>query len=328
MKRTEVLERLNTLTGYQVKRVEHTPKTRYVVTPDMIVLRPGEGRHALTVTQGGAKNLARFAGLGTDLPRVLSPDTFGRAVTELMAHKRGGYTVVIKDNEAVDFGPAELAGRTNVNPERVVSLLENVMGSDAEYYRVTIENLAATLEVVGVEEAPVARGDIIRAGALVKFSPLGTILPVVQSYCLRLACTNGATTNTILREYHYGGDGGGSNFWDWFKKSVRESYRAVDTIAAEWQRLTNEAVAPADRAGVLDALIREAKLPPDMADAVRAEALAHPPENAYQVMNLITWASSHLLSDPKQITRAMTVAADFATEVERHKNCPVCHRVR
>lgn len=326
MDRTAVLERIEPILNYDIKNIEHTPRTRVAIEPDAIILRPGDGRRALTLAPEGAKSMAHFAGFPTDLAKQLHPDTFARVATELLERKEN-YSVTLKDHRVIAFGKRAFERR--IDPVKVLRTIEASIKVE-EYHRVMLPgDNSVIIDVGGERRQPVRTGDLVQAGASISFSPIGTIEPLVQSYVMRLVCTNGATTQEVQREWHFGRGGGeGDDIWQWFRQSVREAYRAVDRIVARWKQLDAMRISPEDRAAMLEAVLKRARITGDLAEAVKAEALNHPPETEYDVLNLITWASSHLLPEPRQIVAARDAAASYAAEADHRKVCPICRRAR
>lgn len=324
MKRTEVLERLEPLTHTQVRQVEHSPGTRVLVTPETVMLRPGSGGHLMPLNENGVKALAGFIGMPQNMGNRLTPDTFGRAATELLARKER-YNLLIEEGQVRDF--AEYRGIRAIQPERVVSTIERTIPK-ADYNRVLLFNdYSAAIEIVGERQQPVARGDLVRAGAMVTFSPIGTVVPMVQSFAMRLACTNGVTTNDIIREFHFGGGGEGDDIWQWFRESLTASYRALGDIVSRQQELRNERIPAGQRPLLLEAMLREAHITGEDADVVRARAIEEPPRNMYELLNHITWASSHLIRESARVRQAQTAAATFTSQEEHAQLCPLCHRM-
>lgn len=324
MNRTEVLEQMAPIMDLQLRDVEHNPRTRVMVDTEMVTFRPGAGARLMEVTPDGVRGMAREAGFPKDLGAKVSPDTFGRVMTELLAHKRR-YSALMKDGRIVDF--AKPREHRNVNPERVLQTVERVI-PNVDFHRVIFPNQqSVSLEVVGEQQRAVVRGDLVRAGAVISFSPIGIINPMVQSYVMRLVCTNGLTSNDVIREFHFGG-GEGDDVWQWFRQSVRTAYNALEHIVTRYRQMRSERIRPEDRAVVLEAILKEAGITREVADAVRNLALSEPPQNTYDIINLISWASSHLLESPHQVIRARQAAADFADRAEHHRICPVCHRTR
>ncbi len=323
MNRTEVLEHLEPLAHIQVRQVEHSPRTKVMVTPDMVTLRPGSGGHLVPLNENGVKALANFIGMPQAMGARLNPDTFGRVATELLGRKER-YNLLLDNAQVTDF--AEYRGVRTIQPERLVSTIERAIPK-ANFHRVLLlGDYSAAIEIVGERRQPVARGDLIRAGAMVTFSPIGMLAPMVQSYVLRLACTNGVTTNDIVREFHFGGSGEDDDIWQWFRQSLGASYSSLGNIVNRYQEMRNEHIPAGQRALMLEAMLKDAHITGEDADVVRARAIEVPPRNAYEMVNLITWASSHIIREPAKIRRAQITAATFTSQEEHARACPLCHR--
>ncbi len=327
MNREEVLERMEPILNTQVRTMEHRAQTRVLVTPNMVTFRPGGGQHHMEMTTGGVQSLANFIGLPWNLAAQLRPETFGNVATELLGRKNR-YALVTKDNAITAVAkPQEY---NTLNPERVLRSVESGIRG-IEFHRVLIlDNFVVSLEVIGERRQAVARGDLIQAGAQITFSPMGTVDPMIQSYALRLACTNGVTSNTILREFHFGGGGGGEgdDVWQWFRHSARDAYNALDRIVSRYQQMIAEHIDPSQRAMILEAMLREARIIGEDANAVRALAIENPPQTSYDVMNLITQATSHIIEDPRRVHRAQLAVASYTSAQEHARVCPVCHARR
>lgn len=328
MNREQALKVLEPLDGVQMRRVEHTPRTKVEITPEGTVLRPGGGAHTIVFGEAGFNEMMSFLRLPEHIPHDLSPDTLGRVATDLLARKQW-YSVTLKEGHAIGITAAKKA-ELALRSEKVLRTIEGAIGK-ADYDKVLLlPHYEVVVDVAGSKTLAVAKGDIVRAGASVKFSPLGTIEPLVQSYVNRLACTNGAVSLDVLRTYRANGGGGGEgdSVWQWFRESVKEAYKSVTGIVEQWQNLRKENLSDKDRAMVLEGLIRDAKLDTDTAKAVRALAVETPPHNTYDAMNLITYASSHLMEDPRAIVRARSTAATFANSQFHSRVCPVCRAKR
>jgi hypothetical protein len=304
MQKDDVLQRLELMTRTQVRTIDHTSHTRFNVTPEMIEIRPGNRQHALTLAKEGVTSLTKYAGLTQDTARKLSPRTLNAVLSELL------------------------------NPSRVLTAIERgIKGVD--YHRVlTLDNFVVSLEIVGDRRESVAVGDLVQAGANVMFSPLGTVNPTIRSFALRLTCTNGATHNEILREYRYGSGGGGGNqggngggdIWNWFRQSAKEAYNSLPNVVNRYRALITEGIEPDQRASILEAMLREARISGSDADAIRALALENPPNNSYDMMNLITYATSHIFESPARVRTAQLAIADYTSADEHARICPVCHQ--
>jgi hypothetical protein len=320
MKKEEVLEQLRPIAGATVKTVNHQPKTKVIVQPDQVILRPGSGGRLMPISEDGTKSLAKYIGMPISMGKEITPSLFGQLATEILS-RRERYSVLIDEGIINEF--AEPSPARGISTERLVNTIEQAIPG-ADYNNVTIRDHVATIEIVGEKREPVKRGDLIRAGALVNFSPIGTELPSVQSFVLRLACTNGMTHNDILREYS-GSGGDGDDIWQWFRKSIREAYGALGGIVQRYREMMRDRIPSDQRALILEEMLKKAKIGGELADVIRSRAIQEPPRNSYEMLNLITWASSHLLKEPAQIGRARGVAADFAAEETHATYCPMCH---
>ena len=326
MNREDVLERIRPLTEVKTREVEHSPTTRVVVAPDMVVLRPGSGARTVEVAPDGIKSLATFASVPQGLTKELSPDTAGRVLTEMLS-KKERYSLLLRDERVVSF--ADFRHCVPLNADRVLKTIERSIGA-TDFHRVLTSDNTVQLEVVGSRQLVVTKGDAVQAGATTIFSPLGVTSPMVQSYILRLACTNGMVAPEVLREFHFGGGGGGEgdDVWQWFRDSVRDAYRSADRVVKNCQKMRDHKIRAADRPLVLEALLRQAHISREVAEVVRTRAIEEPPATEYDAMNLITWASSHLIQDPRQVRRAQLAASDFASTTEHRRICPICHSQR
>jgi hypothetical protein len=287
-------------------------------------MRPGNGGHLIPFTENGTKALAKFVGLPQRLCNELSPDLFGRVTTELLGRKER-YNLLLENGQVENL--VDYRGIRNLPVDRVLSTIEHVV-PDCDYHRVSVlSNYSASLEIVGPRQEAVRRGDIVQAGALVNFSPINIIKPLVQSYVLRLTCTNGQTARTVLAEFA-GGGGEGDDVWQWFRQSVRAAYQSIGDIVNRYRQMIQERIPPEQRAAMLEELLRQAGITGKEAEAVRAQAIQDPPRNTYDMMNLITWASSHIIQSPERIQRALNAGATFTLESQHATICPLCQTRR
>lgn len=321
MNRGEVLEKLEPIAHTTTRQVQHNTRTRVLVQPGQVVIRPGSGGQLVPLSENGVKAMTKFVGMPQSLGQELSPDLFGRVATELLGRKER-YNLLLNEGEVDNF--ADFRGMKNLPVDRVLSTIEQAI-PNCDYHRVSIVSQnAAMLEIVGTKQEAVRRGDIVRAGAMVSFSPINIIAPTVQSYIMRLVCTNGATSRTVLANYT-GGAGDGDNVWQWFRQSVRAAYQSMGDITNRYRQMLHERVPADQRAGMLEELLRQAGITGKNAEAVRAQAIQEPPRNSYEMMNLVTWASSHVLQRPEGIQRAHAAIATFTSESAHASVCPLCH---
>jgi len=225
-----------------------------MVQPGQVVIRPGSGGRLVPLSENGVKAMTNFVGLPQKVCRELSPDLFGRVATELLGRKER-YNLLLDDGQVENF--ADYRGVRNLPAERVLSTIEHAIPR-CDYHRVSIlGNYSVVLEIVGTKQEAVRRGDLVRGGAMVSFSPINTIMPTVQSYVLRLTCTNGATSKTVLASFT-GGGGEGDNVWHWFRQSARAAYQAMGDVVNRYREMIRERVPADQRAGMLEELLRQA----------------------------------------------------------------------
>lgn len=324
MEKTAVLEKLEPISHVSTRPVEHTPRTRVLVEPTQVVIRPGSGGHLVPLSDDGVKAMTNFIGLSQGVSKQLSPDLFGKVATELLARKER-YNLLLDNGQVKNFG--DYRGVRNLPVDRVLTAIERGM-PDCEYHKVHIlGNHSAMLEVVGPKQEAVRRGDLMRAGALIQFSPINSIQPTVQSYILRMVCTNGQSNTTVMAEF-IGGHGEGDDVWQWFRQSVRAAYQSIGKVVSRYQAMLKERIPADQRAGMLEEFLRRAGITGKEAEAVRAQAIQEPPRNTYELLNLVSWAGSHIVRSPEKVQRALKAGATFTDAVAHASVCPLCHTRR
>lgn len=324
MNATQALEQIAPATAVRLREVNHSRNTRLRTDGNQVTFYPGAGGRSMEVTEEGVASMRQLVGIPKALENNLSQDTFSRVATEVLAHK-GNYDVLYGEFGIVAFSkPHQYQA---LNPERVVGTVTREIRG-AEFARILVmPNQSVRFEIVAVQQQAVARGDMVQAGAVVQFSHLGVIQPSVASYVNRLVCTNGMVSTDVLRQYSAGGNEG-DNIWQWFRQSMRDAVEALSGIVNRYREMRNERISPDDRASVIEALIGEARLNDGVAAAMRARALAEPPRNSYDAMNLLSFATSHDVSEPVEVVRGQRAVANFASETSHRRICPACHRNR
>ncbi|MDD5547051.1 MAG: hypothetical protein PHO67_07875 [Candidatus Omnitrophica bacterium] len=337
MKANEVLEKLRPVSSVSTKKVDRDPATKIIVTPDMVTMRPRKGARLLEVEKDSVSDLFRFLHIPPDMTGKIQPNTCGMVANDLL-QKHDNFELLMRDGKIIGFRCATQHTGHALAAARVLETIEKVI-EKPDYNRVIVgDSQSVSLEIVGIDKAPVTRGDVVRAGAMVRFSPLGLTNPSVQSFVLRLACTNGMTSNTVLREFSYGGGNGGGgqrgggegrdSVWSWLRKGLRDAYQSYGKVVERYQEMVNDEIPENQRAMMLEAMIKEAGLKDNVRDTVRAMAIENPIRTSYDVLNLITYATSHLLTDSKHITRARKAAEVFQSQDSHALFCPVCRKGR
>ena len=318
MEKTAVLETLADVVDVQVTNL--TNNVRAEVSPEENIIRLIDNGQAWEAHET-YKSALRHLGVGASTINRLSATTASQMVTELLCAP-GRSTALVRGHELVGLAPK---GRYKSLPvEMVMDTVEDVLG-DVDYFRALQTSMhTVRLEIVGQEEKAVEKGDIIRAGVLVEFSPIGLIDPKVQSYGSRLVCTNGMTSLVAFSTHVMTEDVGETR--DWLVEAVENAYNGLGESVNRYRDMRKVFIKPSDRALILSGLAKEAGLSGPSAAALFAKATEEPPENAYDVLNIMTWLTSHVLENPQRIVRAQNASARFATEAVYHKHCPTCRR--
>lgn len=332
MDRTQVLERLAPYEAIRPRDLTATAEVVVAETESGFAIRPTRGAHLIDIGEAGLPALYNRTGLSATLAKHVAPETLASVATEALT-SQGEHSLLLNNDGVVDF--ADIGKFRHISTERVLANIERGMG-ETEYSRVIeLPNQTVQLETVGIEETPVVAGDLMRAGVAVRFSPTGLSVPMVASSAMRLICTNGMTSTENIREFSYtgGGEGNGNGngngpLWDWLRRSVRDAYRGVAPLIERFREMQNTPVSAAERVQMVEALIRNSRLPKEAADAVRARALEQPPENVWDVFNLGTWATSHAVPDSngRAVVRAQRALSTFAHEDTHDRMCPTCRR--
>lgn len=290
-----------------------------------LAIKPSSGARSIPLSVDGSKNLIALVGMSAKMRTDLSGGTFLKASSELLA-KRGRFTVLTKDGVGVDV----MGGKHHyaVEPDRALRTMEQV--GLVDFHRVYTRNdRSVVIQTLGDRIEPVtkAKGDRVQAGASLIMSPIGTVVPSVQSFSMVIACTNGMTMEEVDETFSFA-DGGGSNnpngFWDWLRRNLRKAQDSIGIQTQHFREMQAHRIGPNERAAALEGMIRQSHLPDDLGEAVRARALAHPPTNAWELMNLITWGTTHATSDYDVVRKSQKAMSQFAHNVAVHKVCPLC----
>lgn len=283
-------------------------------------IKLSQGSAALPLTDSGLAACDRRLGLSVVTPRI-SARTLGLVAGEVMANSN--LSAVIKEGRITDLVPQRSVHI--VQPERVLRTIERAVPA-AEFHRVLLmDSHRVHLETIGAQEKAVSRGDLVRAGVLTDFSVMGVTRPHIQSYCQRLICSNGATTQDIFEDFRFGSGGEGDDMWQWFRDMTKKAYRSLGKIVDRWQHLREMRIPEGQRAEMLEAWMKEARLPEQVQMAVQARAVNEPPRNRYDMVNLLTWAQSHVITEPAAVSRTMRRVSVMQTHEHAGRICPLCH---
>jgi hypothetical protein len=332
MQKAEVLEQLQPLTSTTVRPVTVVPNTRVGIEDNVVVLRPGSGGKLVPFTEDGAEALGKYVGFPINTMKKLQPNTACKVMTELV-QKKQRFSIFIRDGEAIAV--VKTQEWHHLKAEKVLTTIERAIHLE-EYNRVMPwKEHGIRIEMIGERREVVAGSavvdDVVAGGIVLNFSPFGAFAPSIESFILRVWCTNGCVTPEVTDLFTFGGGDGGGNgdgFYKWLNSISRRAYNSVGNIAKQFSKMAAEQIGAPDRAAILESMITDAHLDDETASAVRAEAIAHPPVNSWDMMNLITWGTSHVMSDPREIVRAQNSVKGFIQETAHARTCPLCHQSR
>lgn len=333
----QVMEQFERLGYLNTRHREIIPDARTAVVAgrDGIGFRPTSGARLIELEpETGIKTLGDFLKIPWPIDnegaKGITANTFANVATDRLGRQKK-FTFVTRDGKLVGW---TVTKDPIIEPERVIETIGKVY-PDAAYDNVfNLDNYKVSLDLFTpsiTRTADTRVGDLARAGATVLFSPYGTVAPSVQAYTNTLICLNGAMHSDFIGEFAFTGNGhgGGDNsgdYWRWLKAALKKAANAIGGITDRWHSLVNENIPEGERAHVIAGIIKDAKLPPEVAAAIWAKVADEPVENAYDAMQLITWAASHTMTDPRMVMRARRFADGFSRERGHSRACPMCHR--
>jgi hypothetical protein len=325
MERNQVMAQLEPLTRIGTITTDRFESIVAGNHGEQVLVRGGEfGGIGMPLTFDARKKLFSLAGLRRPTVEKLSPSTASRVLTELTTEQPQLF--IHDDTMVIDIRPPQELRPVSIT--QVADILEETIG-EHDFHRVLTYGSDVHIESIGRDMVPDVVGtkeknSLVQAGVVTKFSPVGFSLPQVQSFVVRLVCTNGMVGTEVLETYQAEDM---NNFGSWYSTSISDAYDSVGSLVHKWQLLAEEGISAKDRMLMLTALLRDAKMPAKAREAVHAQALENPPQTSYDVLQLMTWATSHVLENPRHIFRAQNVATRFVNEEAHIRLCPTCDRV-
>ena len=322
MNLVELLTELSTVTELSMQKLDEMAEVELTGTGELFLK---DGGLPWPVTWEARKQLLKLIGVSNGLLVKLDKNTASQVLTELY-RRQGGLTGLVSKEELVGF--AEQGRYRPVVVEKMLDAVNQSLG-EVEYHRaLVLPNYDVRLEILGQDEHAVLEGDQVRAGIALQFNPVGLTHPAIQTFALRQVCVNGMTATTVLEQYTLDtGYGEDPQVYGWARDTAKLAYDGLPEVVSQWQTLAGDSITQEDRALLLTALATRAKLRGKDAAALWARATEEPPQTAYDVLNLMTWVTSHVMSDPSRIIRAQQVSANFVAEELHQKQCPTCQRV-
>ena len=280
------------------------------------------------LTQDARKGLLKHIGLTDKLANELAaanPVLASDVATTMYQTRHADGVFAMQGETPISFARR---GTFNVLPvDDVLEGIEEAIGPDVQFNRAMQgRNLVVQLEVVGTHSADVAVGDTIQSGVVIRFNPLGFTNPQVAPYGLRLVCTNGMTART---EYG-GGDlplvGCKDNPVTWIIEQCRSAYENFNCAVDDWREMREHSLHPDTKVATLARALYNAGIKGRQAAVVMDEAAKGPLETEYDILNWITWASSHILENPNTVMHAQDSAVDFTKLATTKGKCLACRQ--
>ena len=323
MKRDQLMDVLEPLANLKVQTV--SGEASLELTPNGS-LWLSDDNNDWSLDDHSRKALLKQIGVSDSLLKKLNNVTATQVATELY-RRQGDVSALTADDYIVGF---TTYGRYKQLPlNEVFDNVEQSLGTDIDYNRaMVLPNKDIRVEIAGQDEQAVDVGDLVRSGVILQFNPMGLTDPTIQTYGLRLSCVNGMTSTKVIEQYALGLDDDVTNedVMTWIRNTSSDAYGAFPQVVKQWRTLLEEEIPSEDRPLLIGGIVQDAGLRGDLASALWAKATEEPPQTAYDVLNLMTWLSSHVIEDPKKVVRLQQVSANFADEVFHNKSCPTCKR--
>ena len=318
----EVYDRLRIISDLHVEGLpELVDVAQY---PDGDAIAVSDSQNTWVLDGDARKSFLKHVGLSNNLANRLSNSTVSNVLTELYMQK-GASSLVVHGDNVLSVGQS---GRfVSVHCDNVLGAVDAAIDNVSFNHVSIMPNYDVRIEMVGETRQEVTKGDFIRGGVMLKYNPLGITDPVVQAYGLRLICMNGAVSNTVFDTYSLAGSPTADDIEEWLTSQVRVAYESLPDTIARYKTLSNDVIEPSDRALLIEGLVKRAGLRGSDVKALWAKATEEPPQTAYDIMNLMTWVTSHYMLDASSIARAQSAVAAFVEEEAHNKICPTCNRI-
>jgi hypothetical protein len=164
-------------------------------------------------------------------------------------------------------------------------------------------------------------GDIIAGGILVRVSPIGLRVPSVESFLLRLVCSNGMIVPERLCKTNGHCRRNGSDF-------LQSAKRAWQTLSKVMRRLPYLAQEWVDVEAEITTVARDLRLPVALRRAL-IDALEHDEIGNHgtllDVVNAVSWVATHHDRLNDVVRRRLMTAAGLLLQGEHR--CPTCRRI-
>lgn len=328
--------------------IDDPARVKFGIENDTPMVSLGGRKGTFPLSKDGASALFKHIGFSTALGERLEhePKLAQNVVTTALRAKP--FAAITMDDSIVAFDQANHVHGA-VDPDKVITTAADAAGDGAwwdravfldptkvELHLVTqkIEREIEPFRGLGNTDTHVKSmaglhvGDVVKAGATIMFSPSGIVAPEVTSYVHRIVCGNGSIHSYGGMRFEFSdGDGAGDRrrILPWIKWSVAGAFAAINPIVEDYKRLLAQPIPEEQRAEILAAAARDARMNADEVKAFTAAALREPPTNMWQVFNLITWVGTHAARNPLRLRTIMARAGHIAQQSEHGRVCPLCN---
>lgn len=166
-------------------------------------------------------------------------------------------------------------------------------------------------------------GDILRAGVMVNFSPIGLRPVMVRSYVDRLICTNGMSITDTLDAWSAPGGEGSNDPFEWIPGAIDAAWEGTAAMFQAADRMAATEV-PED---AVETLVNDAfdyhRIPGGLRARVLARLANQNVTNGWDIQNAITYAATHdeAIKDDRQRIRLMSFGGDVSSHFDRCESC-------
>lgn len=326
----EVLAKLTPPGDLRVRKLEVGPRTAVKVHGGVPYL--STGKSLMPFAPDGLDHVLRTSRLPAGELKEAPATVYAPMLTWLL-QRQERLAVVEKEGMVSDVIPATRA--PVVETERALAVIAKAL-PEARYqmasltpdFKADLIAISDSREVVlqpGRHAILPKGGDPFKGGVHVSFSPLGVTAPLVEPYLVRLVCVNGAIHAEYLHQYGKG-YGEGDDVWHFFRQGIKDARDAVKGILDKYHHMAEDALDPEHVSRLVEGMIRESKLGPEVANTFRARVMDYPPRTMYDLWNHLTYVSTHLYENVAQRVRAMTRAGAIADAESHQRVCPTCRR--
>ena len=333
------LERLQMPQGLEAKTVTVAKRPRFTYTQNGFVLTLNPRVSLPLLTETVLENVLEVAGI----PKGLAKKTPEKLIAPLVEYHLGRLDKVRVISDARGLVGLAPTDKTHpiFSPEKTLAALQkqfpgvlhqqallddrfniNLLTITSDQRHKLEEHLAP-----GTHSSLPDGGDPFMGGAHIRVNALGLEAPLIEPYMVRLVCTNGA----IHAEYISGrgdkGYGEGDEIWQWFRDGMTAAAGAITPIMNTYSNMLGHEIPEGEqRMLAVEGMIRQTRLPRDMAQAVRDSAIANPPKTMYDLFNMLTEVSTHHTKGLENQVKYMRRAGEQATPDQMALYCPTCHR--